>query len=515
MIPTIRRMAEERFWRLELKRRACPSLVETAIRLDNWVVSVGLAPDAESRLASVGIHTEQQRTMARGLLLHEFGHWEVCPFDSEGEYRITENVGVVVRRNHRKAKPKEVERKVRLLSNMVADVLVDTVLAIEDPTSRYANAQALFFLKELSISGALTKLYLVFMLLNLELWGSRSTHVARIYSKLPLRTDPPQVREALGLFPLDRGPGFLAAWLRNKSHWPRLSRKLARLFLGLLPKGTPSKGWWRPSPFRRTLTVLYEGRTAPVGLGLRSEVANAGHTTVTPLLTGPVDPLSSPAVDRLCWHRVDCLPRRGERPALRFHQVEASVRTPTGQGSSERSLPDLAFLLDSSGSMGYEPYEGRGLYDLLLRTVFGVFHWLRTKGLASYLRYAVLNFSETTRYSGWCDWAQRDRLYDVLFDYQGGKTVLGADVLRRAAAESQRPFAAIMVTDGELEQHEKSLECIAGCFRPPDGLVLVQLNTDSRFARRLREMGFRVHLLKSRQGLEKLVLGEISGKYSV
>ncbi len=515
MISTIRRMAEERFWRLELERRACPPLVETAIRLDNWVVHVGLAPDAERRLASLGIQGGQQRTMARGLLLHEFGHWEVCPFDSDGEYRITESVGMAVRKRLPRAKGTELERKVRILSNMVADVIVDTVLSLEDPTSGYADAQALFFLKELSIAGALSRLYLVFMLLNLELWGERTTHEARIHTKLPLRTDPREVQVAMELFPVERGPEFLAAWLRNKTHWPALSGKLASLFLELIPKNTTSRVWWRPSPFRKPLTVLYEGRTSPVGLGLRSNVENAGHTPVTPLLSRPVDPLSSPDADRLCLHRVECLPRRGDRPALRFHQVEASVHTPAGQGGSERSLPDLAFLLDSSGSMGYEPYEGRGLYDLLLRTVFGVFHWLRSKGLASYLRYAVLNFSETTRYSGWCGWSERDRLYEGLFDYQGGKTVLGADVLHRAAEEARRPFTAIMVSDGELDNQGAALRCIEKRFQPPNGLVLVQLHIDSGFARGLREMGFRVHLLKHRKGLDKLVLGEVSRKYAV
>jgi len=42
--------------------------------------------------------------------------------------------------------------------------------------------------------------------------------------------------------------------------------------------------------------------------------------------------------------------------------------------------------------MTYDPHAGKGDYDLLLRTIFGVFQWLRDQGMATYLRYAVLNF---------------------------------------------------------------------------------------------------------------------------
>ncbi len=30
------------------------------------------------------------RSMARGLVYHEMGHWEVCLFDSDGKYLLTE-----------------------------------------------------------------------------------------------------------------------------------------------------------------------------------------------------------------------------------------------------------------------------------------------------------------------------------------------------------------------------------------------------------------------------------------
>lgn len=321
------------------------------------------------------------------------------------------------------------------------------------------------------------------------------------------------VARALELFPLGDRSISLEGWLRKKKNWPGLSSGLAGLFCDLISEEECVKTWWRPSPFREILTVLYEGRAAPVRPGLKASKGNVATATVAPLLVNAVDPLEAPTMDQLVWHRTECLPRKGTRPLLRFQEARTSIHMPMVRAPSQRFLPDLAFLLDSSGSMNYQPYKGKGEYDLLLRTVFGVFQWLRTKGLASFLRYAVLNFSEKTVYSGWLAWQYKDLLNQTLFQYQGGSTSLDPEVLQRLVRDAKRPFTAIMVTDGELDNAEEALECIAGNFQPPRGLILVQIEEESEFARGLRERGFRVHLLENKFALRNLVLGELKERY--
>ncbi len=353
------------------------------------------------------------------------------------------------------------------------------------------------------------------MRLNLILWGNRSDISNRVRESLP---KPDFIRDldiALGIFPDLKQEAYLVSWLKDKNNWGKVATVLTMLFLMHLPKDLDLLRWWRPSPFRDVLTVLYEGRTAPVKLGVRGETAGPIMWPITPLIWQPVDPLDTPDTGRFEWCETQILPVMNGTPRLQFQQVNENIEVPVMTDQNRSFLPDLAFILDSSGSMGYDPFAGTGEYDLLLRTVFGVFHWLKEQGLATFLKYSALNFSTRTVYSGWKDWINRSDLHQTLFDYQGGKTALDLNVFHRLVQESIRPFTAFMISDGEVKKPGEVVAFVRKNFSPPQGFVLVQVGAMSRLGHGLESHGFKVHVIEDFHDLGGLVLGEIKQRYVV
>lgn len=519
MLEVIRSLARKNLWRLDLREEPTPHLIEAAIDLGDWTLTITIDPKVEEKLSVRGIKGDDLTVLAEGLVHHEMGHWEVCPFDSEGQYLLIEPIGQVVRKVRGTWNEKKTKACINLLANMVADVVVDTVLSLEDKGSKYADAQALFFLKGLNTTQLRSPVYDMFIRLNLELWGKKSKITEQVASRLSKTTDPVTLEKATALFrtlrSLKNRPEDLASRLRNRYVWSELAEELARVFLSLMPTTRPIPVWWRPSPFRKVLAVLYEGRVGMVRMALPGDSGCLNTYPIAPLICQPMDSRRAPELEQLVWAETRCLPSRTRKPKLQLWHADVNLEVPLQPVHGQGFLPDLAFWVDSSASMEYEPFSGRGEYDLLLRTVFGVFKWLKDQGVAAYLNYAALNFSGLTLYSGWRDWNGREALYRTLFHYQGGSTRLNLNQAKRLIGESRRPFVVFMITDGEVDNVQSVLQFIQNHFTPPKGFVLVQVGRTTELARGLQSQGFTVHVLKDHSELKDLVVGEVGRRYAL
>lgn len=513
LVTVIESMARSRHWRLELRQKRCPDLIRAAINMRNWAMKFTIAPDARRRLKALGISPRNQVVLAKGLVQHEMAHWEVCPFDAGGKHRIVDAVSAVLRGRRGKRREKRLLGDIGVIANAVADIIVDTVKAIEDNTSDYADAQALFYIKELGGGGGICSLYNVFIRLNLMLWGRQTQHTETIANALPPTEHPAVIQEAFRLFPWRQNEGCLAAWLRNGSHWPALAKGLTRLLWPLLTSENEGTGWWRPSQFEHIQTVLYEGRSGRVKIDTEPKAGAVQQWPSTAISAKPFDLLDTPDISEIAWNRTLVRPLPNGAAAIDLQRTHVTVKTPIPSSSALGILPDLAFVVDSSGSMSYRPIEGKGEYDILLRAVFGVFGWLNDKGIASYLRYAVLNFSTRSVFSGWHPWSRRQLIHDTLFKYQGGTTNLCLNKLSSMIDASPRPFMAIMITDGEIGNPSGIARLIQSRFTAPYGFTLIQIGAESAFSRKLSTHGFHAHVIKSLADLEGLVIGRIRDRY--
>jgi hypothetical protein len=142
------------------------------------------------------------------------------------------------------------------------------------------------------------------------------------------------------------------------------------------------------------------------------------------------------------------------------------------------SIPDIAFIADSSGSMSSDLIAGdEEPYDLLLRAKYSVLNWIIRTGKAFHMKFGVINFSGSTYFSGWKPYSELDEVKKTLFHYQGGGTVLNPKVIERLYMERQDPFLAIVTTDGGLDNPEEAAEELVRLVEHGNDLAVVHIKS--------------------------------------
>jgi hypothetical protein len=98
-------------------------------------------------------------------------------------------------------------------------------------------------------------------------------------------------------------------------------------------------------------------------------------------------------------------------------EIDAKVRENLG------GLPDLCFVFDSSGSMGFNP-KVSGEYHTAILAFYSILNNIEKRGIAPLLRYNAVNFSNTTFCSGWQSYRDIKLVKEALFKHQGGGTTI-------------------------------------------------------------------------------------------
>jgi len=180
---------------------------------------------------------------------------------------------------------------------------------------------------------------------------------------------------------------------------------------------------------------------------------------------------------------------------------------------SSGGLPDLCFIVDTSGSMDWDPEAGQGKYDLLLRAIYSVFNYLEYTGRAYTINYAAINFSDTARFSGWHDYYSIDKIKTELFTHQNGGTTLDCQKVQQMANKAKDRFAVIMVTDGEISNYSSLVPYFTNIIAQGNDYSLIQIGQASNFSRIMKENGAEVHILRSPSKIPGIILGRARQMY--
>ncbi|MBI4472194.1 MAG: VWA domain-containing protein [Acidobacteria bacterium] len=132
--------------------------------------------------------------------------------------------------------------------------------------------------------------------------------------------------------------------------------------------------------------------------------------------------------------------------------IDASVEENIG------GLPDLCFVFDSSGSMGFDPQHSKGEYDIAVLTFYSILRSLDAKGIAPLLKYNSINFSNVTFASGWQSYRDLEKVKRVLFQYQGGGTTIDVNRLSELRNSRSDNYLLFILSDLMITNID-ALEC--------------------------------------------------------
>jgi hypothetical protein len=191
---------------------------------------------------------------------------------------------------------------------------------------------------------------------------------------------------------------------------------------------------------------------------------------------------------RIAWAKTQIL---GED--MQLFRKETQVSTSNPCEISPGSYKDLLFMIDTSSSMDWsgKPLDN-SKYDMCIRSFYGTLKYLEAVHKASYLRYGIMQFSTTTKFSGWKTHSQLDGLKEMLFtNYEDGTTELDPEVVSRAVSTSKDRFAATMISDTDIwNTDEAASACLDMVNRGNEMVILRTKSSNSvNFAELLEKAG--------------------------
>jgi len=481
---------------------------------------------------------------------HEIGHWEECPFDTEYEDQIRTGI----RKGLQKAGIKKgaAEQYEPRMSNLFMDIVVNTLNSFQGyEPEKYKYGEALFYMKEGMLAGALSNIFGVFVDSQLRMsmdnkeTNSLVQRFGRDYAKTRRLTkkvikilnqsyNPFNQVDVSNVARIYKQRKKIHRNLANKKSWGKKAEKFARLlapYLERIPltsalftfgdrgdvspsdnvdevpsgKGNPKAGdpmITVPTAYDfYSLDNLYRERVGQI-----RDISYAGDN----IFGVPIRYLKHKRVrNNLNPRKIDfskTLPVFTSKGVdFEFYQREAPLMIKGRHGSS--GLRGYAFIIDSSGSMEWDPIKGEGEYDLCLRSVYTILKYLEDSRKSPF--FSSINFSGKTIYSNWLSHDQLDVFKKTLFSYQGDGTRLEPKALRMLNQDASFKYLAIMISDGEIRNWDVVVPKVHEIINSGNEFVLFQLGEKSEFSEKLRNSGVDVKYIGKPEDLIGLSLRQV------
>jgi hypothetical protein len=199
-----------------------------------------------------------------------------------------------------------------------------------------------------------------------------------------------------------------------------------------------------------------------------------------------------------------------------FYRGDCPIVIPFDSSNDLGTVLDLAFIFDSSGSMEFLPYQGKGEYHLAVLTFYSILEDLKDKGLASFLNYNIINYSgafsveNSTKTSGWCSYADIHNVKRALLSYQGNGTILDPKALADLRMNRRDNFICFMLTDGGFNYTDNQAHVIDEVSKmiatPGIYYCLFQIGPQTEFSTAVEKLGAPVHYVKSADDFMKMTV---------
>ena len=202
------------------------------------------------------------------------------------------------------------------------------------------------------------------------------------------------------------------------------------------------------------------------------------------------------------WSSTRLITRRDGTKHLELYRGKIPLPLDIDGGKeTPKGIPDLAFILDRSPSMHFDPRGGNGEYHLAGLGVYGILKDLEDKGLAPLLNYLMMVFSSDTNSSGWRGYPEIDRVKQTFFDYGGESTILDPNALTTLRKSRRDNFLCFMLSDTDFNSEDNIDELIkeVELMKAEGGIgfFLFLLGRPTRFSQAVEKIGYPVQPIRT------------------
>jgi len=495
-------------------------IVSASIFPKTWETQLIIDPDSEQKCKNIGLHKKNLEHIIYALAEHEIGHWEHCPFDAEYYEEILSGTSLGL--NDAGITP--TQQLCLTAANIFCDIVVN-VLNAHDGINPEETKEGLglFYFKEGALNQKYSQVYSAFVDVQCQL-GLDNYDLEEFYTPETQKLSDRCRKIMVGRRTQSK---TIVKELRKKEKWHKKARQLTDIlgpYLEDMHEEIPSinidsqdiiassvrKGRVKNErgyiPSLQWLDELYTQRAENIKIILPEKN--------NPITRFPVVYCQQKEWDKKSIRHVDWSAPYVFNNKMIFFEDHIPIHHAGEQEPAPSSLHDLCFIIDSSGSMKWNPEAGTGAYDILLRTIYSVFHFLESKNKAHVLSYSALNFSEKSLWSGWKQHSQINEVKKIIFAYQGSVTKLDPFVFQDIHTTARDKFYALMITDGYIENEDAVAKQISNMIHQGNMFSLVQIGRATSFSRNIKNKGADVHVIPSAEVLPQLVLGKIEKAYN-
>ena len=501
------------------------------------------------------------RTLVHFIVHHEYSHHKTCPFSKERFESILS--GIYDALKTRELRLEALEQKIMTIHNMFSDTVINT-LNSHIPSEAYRKGLFIaymlmgFYLQRTKrfFKPRMDKGMTLFISSNLALCQIKhelQENMGRYYARYSY---PRVMLKIINIFSGDEkitqeivsgGKSLITVErMRNHPLWKDMAFKYATIiypFINQPQKGlsnsfdpNPDESSGQPSPVQEfvgekestpkkipfiarithdydTLDRLYRERAGIITLQAESRVLNVPSYEHY-VGTEEID-LSEFNHKRIEWGAT-----RISNKSIELHQRNFSLDFDFDSESREiSSLPDMAFIFDSSSSMLFKPLEGNGYgeYHYAALAFYSILRDLETKNIAQMLKYNMINFSFSTVSSGWCSYSDIEKVKRALFQYQGNCTVLDPQTIKDLRTNRHDNCVVFMLSDTEFNDIFNAHAILREIKQFDQGIsfYLFQLGSPSFFSNAIEKMGFSVHYVTSAEDFMEKTINFTKSRYEI
>jgi hypothetical protein len=253
------------------------------------------------------------------------------------------------------------------------------------------------------------------------------------------------------------------------------------------------------------LDVLYEEMAPEIMVNAKAQDGKGWSYPIAPYGKEPFDP----ATHELNRIRLNKMMLNGDAEmvfaASKFkYPIDIKVR------EGIKKLPDICFIIDTSGSMigggdsDQIPWGDRSSYHYALMGVYGIVKWMRNTGIAPFIKYSAVNFSNSTISSGQSSFGDLRAFKDTLLSPQSGGTEIDLKVIKQEF-EGRDKTLVVMLSDGEIANWgsvRKRFLTIMSKHQP----VFIQIGGRTRTGMDFEKFGFPVYNVDNYEDLPKMMV---------